>query len=121
LPSAGRARRGAPPDAHAQVEATLDATRLESGVETATLTVRWFVGETADDRPQFSFHYSDDTGRDFGWHHEPNPHVDGWGHFQERPDTEADYTYEPYSFSSTNPTRVVWEVMSRLTDRVGPG
>jgi hypothetical protein len=120
LPSAGRARRGAPPDAHAQVEATLDATRLESGVETATLTVRWFVGETADDRPQFSFHYSDDTGRDFGWHHEPNPHVDGWGHYQQRPDATAAYNDEAYTVSTQVPSRVVWEVMAQLQNTVAP-
>ncbi|WP_273838001.1 hypothetical protein [Halococcus sp. PRR34] len=87
-------------------------------MDDATLTVRWFAGETTDAYPEFSFHYSDDTGRDFGWHHEPNPHVEGWGHFQERNNSEVEYAYESHTFSSKNPTRVVWEVMSLLPSRI---
>lgn len=82
--------------------------------ESATLTVSWFAGETPDAKPHFSFHYSDGV-EDFGWHHEPNPHVDGWGHYQERPDSNTDYTYEAHSFTSQEPARVVWEVMELLT------
>ena len=65
-------------------------------------------------RPEFSFHYSKATC-DFGWHHESNPHVDGWCQFQERSDSEEDYTYEPHTFTATNPTRIVWEGMATLT------
>ena len=106
--------RGFPPDGHARVEAELRADRLGSDAEGASLTVRWFAGERATDRPRFSVHYSDDTGTDFGWHHEPNPHVDGWGHFQRRTDTDDAYVYEPYSFSTHVPSRVIWEVLSML-------
>ncbi len=87
--------------------------RLETDATEGTLTVRWFAGETPEKKPTFSFHYSDDNG-DFGWHHEPNPHVDGWGHVQARPDSTATYDYEPYAFSSDSPARVVWEMMSQL-------
>ncbi|GAA0475281.1 hypothetical protein GCM10008985_34590 [Halococcus dombrowskii] len=82
------------------------------------MTVRWFAGETPAARPEFSFHYQDETGIDFGWHHEPNPHVEGWGHFQERQNSKTEYTYEPQTFSSTNPTRVVWEVLSLLAAKI---
>lgn len=106
--------RGFPPDVHNHVVANVEACRFGANVDDATLTVRWFAGETLESRPEFSFHYSDDSGRDFGWHHEPNPHVEGWGHFQERHNAGAAYTYHPHTFSSKNPTRVVWEVLSLL-------
>ena len=106
--------QGFPPDAHASVEATLNPAQLKTTAGEASLTVRWFAGESPDDPPQFSIHYSDDTGFDCGWHHEPNPHVEGWGHYQERPDAETAYAYESYSFGSKIPTRVVWEILSRL-------
>jgi hypothetical protein len=106
--------QGFPPGVHNHVVADVVPTRLESKVDDATLTVRWFAGETPEARPEFSFHYHDETGSDLGWHHEPNPHVEEWGHVQKRGNSEAEYAYEPYTFSSTNPTRVVWEVLSLL-------
>ncbi len=109
--------RGFPAGEFTQVVAEVATARLDTAAGDASLTVRWFAGETADSRPEFSFHYSDGE-RDFGWHHEPNTHVDGWGHFQERGGSDAVYTYEPYGFSSANPTRVVWEVMARLSERL---
>lgn len=109
--------RGFPSDEHTRIVANLDANH--AGIDIgATLTVSWFAGETPTARPQFSFHYSDETPGDFGWHHEPNPHVDGWGHFQERSASGAAYSYSPHSFSSLNPTRVVWEVTSLLLSRL---
>lgn len=110
--------RGFPETSHSHVVAQLDASPFGLDVEDATLTVRWFAGESSDSRPQFSFHYSDATSGDFGWHHEPNPHVEGWGHFQERTNPEMTYSYEPHTFSSLNPARVVWEVMSLLASRL---
>ena len=110
--------QGFPPDVHNHVVADVEPDRLGRNVDDATLTVRWFAGETTDACPEFSFHYSDDTGSDFGWHHEPNPHVEGWGHYQRRDNSESEYTYEPHTFSSKNPTRVVWEMMSLLSSRI---
>lgn len=109
--------RGFPSGEYTEVVAEIAGDRVGIDAETATLTVSWFAGETPTDRPEFSFHYSDGVA-DFGWHHHPQEHVDGWGHFQERPDSDTPYEYEPYAFSSENPTRVVWEVMSRLTSRL---
>jgi len=83
----------------------------------ATLTVRWYAGEAHDARPEFSFHYSSDIG-DFGWHHHPQDHVEGWGHFQERSGPAAEYSYDSYTFDSKNPTRVVWELMPLLISKV---
>ena len=110
--------RGFPPDVHNHVVAAVIVERLGRSVDDATLTVRWFAGETPAARPEFSFQYHDETGVDFGWHHEPNPHVEGWGHFQERQNSKAEYNYEPQTFSSTNPTRVVWEVLSLLAAKI---
>lgn len=109
--------RGFPSGEYTQVVAAIATMRLGIEATDATLTVRWFAGQTPDAPPEFSFHYSDGV-TDFGWHHEPNPHVDGWGHFQERRGPGKEYSYEPYSFSSINPTRVVWEVMSVLTSKL---
>ncbi|WP_290819553.1 hypothetical protein [Halovivax sp.] len=109
--------RGFPSGEYTRVVARVATDRLDVAGDDATLTVRWFAGESPDAPPEFSFHYSDETG-DFGWHHEPNPHVDGWGHFQDRAVDENDYAYEPHGFSSNNPTRVVWEVTSLLMERL---
>ncbi|WP_224333829.1 hypothetical protein [Haloprofundus halobius] len=110
--------QGFPPDSHARVEGRLDPSPFGVDVDSATLTVRWFAGETPDDPPEFSIHYSDERGVDFGWHHEPNPHVEGWGHYQERTDSTAEYAYEPHSFSTSVPSRVIWETLSLLQDAV---
>jgi len=111
--------QGFPPDVHTRVVANVIPTRHERNREDATLTVRWFAGETPAACPEFSFHYHDGTGRDYGWHYEPNPHVEGWGHFQKRSSSEGQYAYESHTFSSKNPTRVVWEVVSLLTSKLG--
>lgn len=109
--------RGLPSGAYTRVVAEIATDRVDIDADTATLTVSWFAGETPDAPPEFSFHYSDGAG-DIGWHHHPQDHVEGWGHVQERPDQTAPYTYEPYTFSSLNPTRVVWEVLSRWETRL---
>lgn len=110
---------GFPAGAFTQIVAHLYVERWGVHRDDATLTVRWFAGERADARPEFSFHYSD--GRtDFGWHHEPNPHVDGWGHFQKQREAGSDYSYEAFTFPSQNPTRLVWEIMSILRSKLEP-
>jgi len=78
------------------------------------LTVRWYAGESAEASPEFVFHYSDESGFDCGWHHEPNLHVDVWGHYQERESADEVYSYEPVTFGSEVPVRVCWEVLERL-------
>lgn len=109
--------RGFPSGEYTQVVAHIATDRISINAANATLTVRWFAGKTAASRPEFSFHYSDSTG-DVGWHHHSQEHVDRWGHVQERAASEATYSYESYTFASTRPTRVVWEIMARLTSRL---
>lgn len=110
---------GFPTGSFTRVEADLDPRVLGREAETATLTVRWFAGESPETDPQFSVHYSDGTGFDCGWHHEPNPHVDGWGHYQERNRADGEYTYTETSFDGRTPGRILWDVLSRLEDRLG--
>ncbi|MBP1987037.1 hypothetical protein [Halolamina salifodinae] len=105
--------RGFPEGEFTSVVAELDPAVV--GNEDATLAVRWFAGEQPGADPEFSFHVGGPDA-DFGWHHEPNPHVKGWGHFQRREGSA--YRYEPYSFSSLAPARVVWKLMARLTARL---
>ena len=109
--------RGFPAGEFTRLVAQLSTTRLDTAGSDPTLTVRWFAGDTPDSDPEFSFHYSDSRG-DFGWHHEPNPHVDGWGHFQERTGTETAYSYEPHTFTAENPTRLVWEIMAAVAAKL---
>ena len=109
--------QGFPSDRHTRIVAELNPYHLGENIAEATLTVRWFAGETPQARPEFSFHYADETGQDFGWHHEPNPHVEGWGHFQERETVDAEYSYVTQRYSSMNPSRVVWEVLALLDSK----
>lgn len=107
---------GSPDDKYRELRATLDPAVLGVEAEEATLLVTWWP---APNDPEYAFHYSDDSGFDCGWHREPNPHVDGKLHYQERSSADEPYEYESVSFSSDTPPRVLWTVLDRLTDRVG--
>lgn len=108
--------RGFPDGELTEVVAELEPERWGIDRHSATLTVRWFAGEDPSARPEFSFHYSDDEV-DFGWHHHEQEHVDGWGHVQERTGESA-YAYEPQTFPSHNPARLVWEIMALLSAKL---
>ncbi|ESP88195.1 hypothetical protein [Candidatus Halobonum tyrrellensis] len=107
---------GIPPGGYEQVRAELDSNYIEGGSGSSSLTVSWFSGVAPGDRPEFSFHYVDDT-QEVGLHHHPNEHVDGWGHVQKRHADDTSYRYVPYTFGSLEPERVVWEVLSFLNDQ----
>jgi len=109
---------GFPAGEFTQLVADVEPQRWGVDRENATLTVRWFAGETPAARPKFSFHYSDGQA-DFGWHHHEQDHVDGWAHYQERIN-ESGYRYEPHEFPSQNPVQLTWEVMSHLASKVTP-
>lgn len=109
-----RQARGYPSSVFTRVRADLDPRVLGGTSSEGTLTIRWFAGETREERPEFSFHYSDGSGFDNGWHFEPNPHVDGWAHFQQRESAADDYEYRQILFGSEQPVRVLWEVFDRL-------
>jgi len=108
--------RGFPAGEFTQLIAYLEPERWGTDRESATLTVRWFAGETPDTRPEFSFHYSDGQ-TDFGWHHHEQEHVDGWGHFQERTN-DSGYACEPHTFPSQNPAQLTWEIMAYLASKL---
>lgn len=110
--------RGDPSAEFTRVHADLDPRVLGASAENGTLTIRWYSGATPDDPPEFAFHYSDDSGFDCGWHSEPNTHVEGWTHYQERETAGEDYTYEPISFASDHPVGTLWEVLERLEGRL---
>jgi hypothetical protein len=110
--------RGHPPGQFTRVRADLDPDVFGGSASSGTLTIRWFVGESQSARPEFSFHYSEEDGFDCGWHYEPNPHVSGWAHYQERESASEAYDYQRVSFGSTQPVRVLWEVLERLEETI---
>lgn len=116
-----RRARGAPPGQFTRVRADIDPRVLGAEPEDGALVIRWYAGETPDARPEFSVHYSDASGFDCGFHHEPNPHVSGWAHYQQRASSDEEYAYEPVSFASEHPVRVLWEALDRLEERLGGG
>lgn len=109
---------GFPKGSFTHVEADVVPARLGQDAETATLTIRWFAGETPDGPPQFSVHYSERSGFDCGWHHEPNPYVEGWGYYQERPSSDVEYSYGAVSLEGRTPGRILWEILADLEERL---
>ncbi|WP_436932376.1 hypothetical protein [Halosimplex halobium] len=113
-PAVARAT-GTPDRRYRELRATLDTAILGVDANEATLRVTWWP---EPDEPEYAFHYSEDTGFDCGWHREPNPHVEGKLHYQERASPEDSYEYESVSFQADTPPRVLWTVLDRLTDRL---
>lgn len=108
--------RGHPQSLFTRLRAAVDPAAFGGASEAGVLTVRWFAGESEESPPEFAVHYSDESGFDCGWHHEPNPHVEGWAHYQVRESERDPYEYERISFESVEPVRVLWEVLDRLED-----
>lgn len=107
--------QGVPDGTFRELRADLDPSTFERDAESASLRVSWWP---APDDPEYVFHYSESTGFDCGWHREPNPHVDGKTHYQERSGPDAAYAYEPVSISARTPTRLLWAILERLADRL---
>jgi hypothetical protein len=84
----------------------------------AALRIEWRPRPDPTEPVYFVFHYDDSTGRDFGWHREPNPHVDGLEHFQARTDPDQEYDYQPTYFDSTSPVNLLWDVLGRIEKQV---
>jgi hypothetical protein len=94
------------------VRPTLAPERWGHDAPEATLRVTW----RPLDPPEFAFHYSE-PGFDCGWHREPNPHVDGEIHYQERAESEK-YSYESVDLDGDTAVELVWEVTERLRERL---
>lgn len=107
--------RGVPDGRFRELRADLDPAAFDRDASTATLRVAWWP---APGDPEFVFHYSDATGFDCGWHREPNPHVEGDAHYQERIGPSEPYRYEAVAFPTLTPTRLCWIVLERLADRL---
>lgn len=84
----------------------------------ATLRIEWRPRPDPSDPAYFVFHYADSTGRDFGWHREPNPHADRLEHVQERDSPDAEYDYAPAYFGSQSPITLLWDILGRIEQRV---
>lgn len=101
-----------------ELEVAFDPHILGVDAATAKLRIEWRPRPDPSEQAYFVFHYADSTGRDFGWHREPNPHVDRLEHFQERHSPDAEYEYEPAYFDSQSPIDLLWNILGRIENRV---
>ena len=121
---------GSPDGQYAEVEADVDPAHFGRDVESASLRVTWqpdphIPPDTSlDDRRRtaltsnFTIHYSESSGFDCGVHLEPNPHVDGHLHYQERAAPTDEYEYDDLSLAATAPVGVLWEALEIVADRL---
>lgn len=93
------------------------------GVDAAEvgLRIEWRPRPDPRERAYFVFHYHDSTGRDFGWHREPNPHVEGLTHYQKRDTPGSGYEYRSASFDVDSPVELLWTVLGCTEERVSAG
>jgi hypothetical protein len=122
--------RGIPEGNYAEIEANLDPLYFGRDAAEASLRITWQPnptvppGTSLEDRQRtsltanFVFHYSESTGFDCGYHLEPNPHVTGHLHYQERDAPEEDYTYDTFTFTASSPVGVLWELLDALETRL---
>ena len=121
---------GSPDGQYAELEADVDPAQFGRDGESASLRVTWqpnphLPPETSlDDRRRtsltsnFKIHYSESSGFDCGVHLEPNPHVNGHLHYQERASPTDEYDYDEASLAATAPAGVLWEVLEIIADRL---
>ena len=129
-----RSVEGEPSEDHRELRATLNPSWFGRTAGTASLRVTWIPdlspGPEASDRANdtwtrtpirayYTLHYSESDGFDCGFHCEPNPHVDGLLHYQERGHENDTYTYKPISFDARSVTGLLWEMMDALSDQIG--
>ena len=104
-----------------ELDIAFDPLILGIDAERAGIRIEWRPRTDPAEPAHFVFHYYDSTGRDFGWHREPNPHVDGLEHYQTRDSPESEYEYEPVHFESWSPVDLLWDVLGRIEERVADG
>ena len=123
---------GQPPEEYRELRATVDPSWVGRAAATALLRVTWLPNPTpgpeatdraSDDwqrtplRAYYTLHYSEPDGFDCGFHCEPNPHVDGLLHYQERVDGGG-YAYEPVGVGARSAAGLLWELLDWLADRL---
>lgn len=121
---------GIPEGHYGEVRAEVDPTYMGREADHATLRVTWYPDPTfppettSEDRKRtsvtanFVFHYSEPSGFDCGWHLEPNPHVTGHLHYQERESPDDDYVYDKFTLTVTSAVGILWEVLAALESRL---
>ncbi len=124
---------GEPPSAYRELQADLDPPWFGRSGETVSLRITWIPGpppgpeesdRTSDTwmrtpiRAYYTLHYSESSGFDCGFHREPNPHIDGLLHYQERDEVDDPYTYDPASFDTRSVSGLLWEMMDALANRL---
>lgn len=97
-----------------ELAVTFDLTILGIDADEAGLRIVWRPRPDASETAYFVFHCHESTGRDFGWHREPNAHVNSLEHYQERQTADAQYEYEATQFEATSPVELVWEILGRI-------
>lgn len=129
------AARGKPDDEYAEVTARVDPSFFSRDADSGSLRLVWYPtpripedGGRSQHRGStgggprtrfdsvFKLHYSEAHGYDCGFHNEPNPHVDGWFHFQERTTPDADYVYTPARLDARTPIGALWEILDSLEE-----
>jgi len=101
-----------------ELDVAFDTLILGVDAEEAGLRIEWRPRPDPAEQAYFVFHYHDSTGRDFGWHREPNPHVPGLLHYQERETPEDEYEYRPASFDVDSPVELLWTALGRIEGRL---
>jgi len=101
-----------------ELEVAFDPLILGVDVDHVALRIEWRPRPDPTEPAYFVFHYHDSTGRDFGWHREPNPHVGGLEHYQERDSPDQEYNYEPARFDADSPVDLLWEILGRIEKQV---
>jgi len=124
-----RSVAGEPPHEYREIQASVDPREFGRSSQTASLRVTWLPtpspGPDASDRTSdtwlrtpihayYTLHYSEESGFDCGFHCEPNPHVDGLLHYQERDSAADAYTYEPATATARSASSLLWELMDAL-------
>lgn len=102
-----------------ELDVPLSPVILDLDVDDAGLRIAWRPRPDPDEPAYFVFHYHDSSELDFGWHREPNPHVDGLAHYQERSSPDDEYEYEPVDFDSLVPVALCWDILGRIEERLG--
>lgn len=119
--------QGIPEGQYAEVRAEIDPAYIGRTADHATVRVTWHPNPTevsVENRKRtsvaanFTFHYSESSGFDCGWHLEPNPHVSGHLHYQERRSPDDEYSYEEFTLNATSAVGVLWEVLDALESRL---
>lgn len=124
---------GTPEGEYSAVEAEIDPSYFGRVGERATLRIVWQPTpevDQSDQRPDsddplisgpmthfsalFRVHYSEPGGLDCGFHHEPNPHVNGWFHFQRRASPNEAYEYSEETLEARSPASALWEILDKF-------